>query len=93
MDGKFFWTMVKATIKNQNTTQDWLASKIGMPIGTLKQQIHFNRLPDTVQSYRIAAALGVSVEYLITGAESVSKPDTSGVIQQVEKLLDDLKRL
>jgi transcriptional regulator with XRE-family HTH domain len=93
MDGKFFWAMVKATIKNQNTTQDWLASETRMPIGTLKQQIHFNRLPDTVQSYRIATALGVSVEYLITGVEPAGKPDTAPIIAHLEAALDGLKRL
>jgi hypothetical protein len=34
----------------------------------------------------------VSVQYLVTGADP-AKPDTADVIQQAEKLLDDLKKL
>jgi transcriptional regulator with XRE-family HTH domain len=92
MDGVFFWSLVKAEIKKQNTTQEWLASKIGMPIGTLKQQIHFNRLPDTVFSYKIASALHTSVEYLVTGEEP-GRPDTAPLIAHAQALLDGLKKL
>jgi hypothetical protein len=67
MDGTFFWDQVKAEIRLQNTTQEWLAQKIDMPLGTFKQQIHYKRLPDAVQAVRLAAALGSTVEYLVTG--------------------------
>jgi transcriptional regulator with XRE-family HTH domain len=51
-------------------------------------------LPRANQAHKIAAALGVSVEYLITGAEpNTSKPDTAPIIAHLEAALDDLKRL
>jgi hypothetical protein len=92
MDGIFFWSQVKSLIDAQNTSQEWVASKAEINFGTMKQQIHHNRLPDAVSAQRIAAALGTSVEYLVTGQEP-GKPDTAPVIQKLESALDDLKKL
>jgi transcriptional regulator with XRE-family HTH domain len=67
MDAEFFWILVKKEIKKQNTTQEWLARKAEIPLGTLKQQIHHKRTPDVLQAFAIAEALEVPIEYLATG--------------------------
>jgi transcriptional regulator with XRE-family HTH domain len=69
MDIEDFWDNVKRMIDERNTSQEWVASHSGISFRTFQNWIYRKRLPDAVQSYRIAAALGVSVEYLITGKE------------------------
>ena len=49
-------------------------------------------LPRANQAHKIASTLGVSVEYLVTGAEP-GKLDTAPIIAHLEAALDDLKRL
>jgi hypothetical protein len=41
---------------------------------------------------RVAEFLGVSVEYLITGAEPAGKPDTSGaILNDMQAVIDHYK--
>ena len=40
-----------------------------MNFNTFKSCIYYNRIPDVVTGFYMAAALGVSVEYLATGDE------------------------
>lgn len=64
-----FWSNVKALLKGRKATQDWLASECNVSSGTLKNQVARNILPSVDIALRIACALGVSVEYLVTGEE------------------------
>ncbi len=67
------WERVKRLIKEQNTTQEWLARKIGpdgIPSQTLRRWIAHNVMCNADQAFDIAKALGVSVEYLLTGIDS-----------------------
>jgi hypothetical protein len=45
-------------------------------------------LEDAVE---IAKALGVTIEYLVTG--ELDKPDTTSIIQSLESVLEELRRL
>lgn len=87
-----FWSRVNQLIKSQKTKQEFLASSCNISIQTFRGWITKKRFPNAPETYRIAQALGVSVEYLITGKD-LAKPDTSGLIQQAETLLDGLKKL
>jgi transcriptional regulator with XRE-family HTH domain len=62
-----FWLRVKAKIDEQNTKQSWLSEKTGIIHQTLSQWIKKDRLPNVDEGYRIAKALGVSVEELVFG--------------------------
>jgi transcriptional regulator with XRE-family HTH domain len=88
-----FWARVNWLIRKANITQEVLAETIGVSKNTLYSWIANNTLPRADAAYRIASAFGVSVEYLITGAESVGKPDTAPIIVHLEAALDGLKRL
>jgi transcriptional regulator with XRE-family HTH domain len=87
-----FWATVNRLIKESSITQEVLAETIGVSKNTLYSWIANSTLPRADAAYRIAAALGVSVEYLVTGAEP-GKPDTTPLIEQAQALLDGLKRL
>lgn len=67
MDKKLFWENVKACIKEQNTTQEWLCKECGLVLSSFRNRINKNRTPDICEGYLIAKALNTTVEYLITG--------------------------
>lgn len=69
MDAKTFWENVNTQIKQQKTTQEWLCKKCNLNIGTMRNRISCNRLPDVIEAFLIAQALNTSVEYLVTGKE------------------------
>ncbi|MDR1903129.1 MAG: helix-turn-helix domain containing protein, partial [Treponema sp.] len=64
----------------------------GISFPTFRNWIARNRLPDAIETYRIAQALNTSVEYLVTG-ENPGKPDLSDAINQIESGLNQLKKL
>lgn len=81
MDANTFWSNVKPLIKSKKITQQVLADDIGISFNTLQSWITKDRLPDVVSAFKIAQALGVSVEYLVTGKETDGK----------KQILEDLK--
>jgi hypothetical protein len=92
MDAEFFWNLVKGLIKLQNTTQEWLASQVGVSVGTLKNWIYYKRFPDGYQSYKIAVALNTTVEYLVTGKESnASSNEEQSLLTKWRNLTDTAK--
>jgi hypothetical protein len=88
-----FWDRVKGEIKTQNTTQEWIAKKAGIVPGTIKQQIHHNRLPDIIQGQKIAEALETTVEYLVTGKPPANMPeDILSIVNAAKKLNSEGKK-
>jgi len=63
-----FWTRFKAAVRDQRTTQEWVAGKAGISFFTLRGWIAKGRLPDAVEAVAIARVLGTTVEYLVEGA-------------------------
>lgn len=64
-----FWERLKDAIKDKDLTQEWIARKIRVPIGTFKNWLTRKTYPDAQQIVDIAKLLGTSAEYLVTGAE------------------------
>lgn len=62
-----FWNNVKELLDIQNLTQKELSAKTGINLGTLKNQICREVIPDAVEAVAIAKALNTTVEYLVTG--------------------------
>jgi len=62
-----FWIRLKNTIKSQNTTQEWVSGKIGVPLSTFRKWMTRKTYPDLKQGLEIAKLLDTSVEYLVTG--------------------------
>jgi transcriptional regulator with XRE-family HTH domain len=64
-----FWERLKDTIKDKDLTQEWIAGKIHVPIGTFKNWLTRQTYPNAKQIVEIAHLLDTSAEYLVTGAE------------------------
>jgi transcriptional regulator with XRE-family HTH domain len=62
-----FWSRLKNEIKAQNTTQEWIAGKIGVPLSTFRKWMTRKTYPDVKEGIEIARLLGTSAEYLVTG--------------------------
>lgn len=75
-----FWKRTNKLIKDKNSKQENVAQECGIPYQTLRSWVTRQTFPDALQAYKIAQALGVSVEYLVTGE------DTSPYKQELDKL-------
>ena len=58
---------LKNEIKTRNTTQEWIAGKIGVPFGTFRKWMTRKTYPDIKEGVEIAKLLETSAEYLVTG--------------------------
>jgi len=60
---------LKSAIKAQNTTHEWVAGKIGVPLSTFRKWMTRKTYPDLREGVEMAKLLETSAEFLITGAE------------------------
>ena len=84
MNATDFWKRINKRIKELNITQETLCSDLQLNLGTFKQQITHSRFPTVDTAYKIAQALGVSVEYLVTGRETNPAAET---LEKIKALL------
>ena len=72
-----FWNRLKSEIKTQNTTQEWIAGKIGVPLSTFRKWMTRKTYPDMREGIEIAKLLETSAEYLVTGVtpENLNKTE------------------
>jgi len=71
-----FWSRLKNEIKAKNTTQEWIAGKIGVPLSTFRKWMTRKTYPNIKEGTEIAKLLGVSAEYLVTGITPENLNDT-----------------
>ena len=64
-----FWLRLKNEIKAKNTTQEWIAGKIGVPLSTFRKWMTRKTYPNIKEGIEIAQLLETSAEYLVTGKE------------------------
>jgi len=60
---------LKNEIKAKNTTQEWIAGKIGVPLSTFRKWMTRKTYPNLKEGVEIAKLLETSAEYLVTGTE------------------------
>jgi transcriptional regulator with XRE-family HTH domain len=82
-----FWMRLKQGIKAQNTTQEWIAGKIGVPFGTFRKWLTRKTYPNVREGVELAKLLETSVEFLVTGT------DTAGLSEDERKLMNGFRRL
>jgi hypothetical protein len=82
-----FWMRLKCGIKVQNTTQEWIAGKIGVPFGTFRKWLTRRTYPNIREGVEIAKLLETSVEYLVTGS------DSAGLSEDERKLMGGFRKL
>ena len=61
-----FWNNVKNLLDISNLTQKELSALTDINLGTLKNQICRNVIPDAIEAVKIAKALNTTVEFLVT---------------------------
>jgi transcriptional regulator with XRE-family HTH domain len=71
-----FWSRLKNEIKAKNTTHEWIAGKIGVPLSTFRKWMTRKTYPDIREGVEIAKLLETSVEYLVTGVTQENLNDT-----------------
>ena len=77
---------IKFEVKRNNTTQDWVAGKIGVSERTFRGWLSRKIMPNADQACAIAKALGVTVEYLVTGSDS-----TDPWLREHHHIIENLK--
>jgi len=90
MDGIFFWKMVALEVKKQKTSFEWLYQKTKVAKGTFSSWKTRNILPRVDVAFRIAEALGVTVEYLLTGREQYKQVSNIPVHAAMEEISKEL---
>jgi transcriptional regulator with XRE-family HTH domain len=65
-----FWKNVNKTLKQQHSNQIELSSKSGIILQTLRGWVSKEILPRVDDAHKIAQALNVTVEYLLTGNQA-----------------------
>ena len=65
-----FWQRLKNTIKEQNTTQEWVAGKIGVPLSTFRKWMTRKTYPNLKEGIEMAKLLETTAEHLLTGEHS-----------------------
>ena len=69
MENNTFWGRAKPLIKAHNLTQKQFADFLKIPYVTLKTWIHHDRTPEIREAYAVAFALGVTLDYLLSGKD------------------------
>ncbi len=78
-----FWQVVVDELEYQGKTRKWLASKASFDVSTIGSGLKRNGLPQVDLAFRIASALNVPIEYLVTGKSPAPKS---------EQKLEDLRK-
>jgi transcriptional regulator with XRE-family HTH domain len=86
MDSEFFWQMVRKEVAAQNTSFEWLYQKTKIAKGTLSSWKSRGAFPHADEAFRIANALGVSLNYLLTGTDNVPERPH----KQIDKIIENL---
>ena len=73
MNIKAFWSRVKTCIKEKAITQNEAALACGINPHTFRGWMSTDKVPPLSYAYKLAGFLGVSLEFLIDGKESLSR--------------------
>jgi transcriptional regulator with XRE-family HTH domain len=82
-----FWDRLKDRIKDSDLTQERVARKLKIPIGTFKNWLLRQTYPDAQEAVEIAKLLNTTVEYLVSGT------DRSGYTEDERRLIDGYRQL
>jgi transcriptional regulator with XRE-family HTH domain len=87
-----FYERVKKLAKANKMPIETAVSKAGLSLASYNAYRRHENLPRADEAQRIAAALGTTVEYLVTG-DPPEKPNTQTLVAHAQALLDGLKKL
>ena len=86
MDAVSFWERANSLIKSGKTTQRALSKECGFTERRIETLVSTGRLPDAIEAYRIAQALGVTVEYLVSGEHPDSNPSYLDALKSIRDI-------
>ena len=96
---EYFWIRVIDQIKAHKISREKFAEYLGVPRSTFYYWLKSGIPPDVITAYKIATALGVSIEYLIAGEDKKSEKlrmeqtETRKTTEvQVKKLVEELQK-
>jgi transcriptional regulator with XRE-family HTH domain len=93
LHGNFRETL-RSELDYQNMTAKELATKTGIPKGSIECYPGARaNIPSVEAAVSIARALGVSVEYLVTGKDTASPHDIRAISHSLAKLGEDDRKL
>jgi len=92
-----FWQVVLDELEYQGKTRKWLAAEADFDVSTIGSGLKRNGLPLVDLALRIANALKVPVEYLVTGKNQSpnnnSKPEDLHKYHKYAKTIENLDSL
>lgn len=80
-----FWNNVIDELEYQGKSRKWLAEEANIDTSTIGAGIKRNGYPQSDVAVRISKALGVSVEYLVTGKSSSCSNETKNIDSHLYK--------
>ena len=89
----YFWARAKRLIKAHKLSQKDFAEYVGIPISTFWGWIHRNCIPDATRACAIAQALGVTVEYLVTGIDDFNAEDRMRRTEERKSATEEIRKL
>ena len=81
-----FYDRVKLICHAQKTNVQDLLKRVNMVYGTYKSARRYGHLPRADDVYRIANALGVSMDYLIVGRDTQDNPVMADIYARLPNL-------
>jgi len=88
-----FWKRIRAQLKAQKISQKQFAEYIAVPYSTFNSWLYYGRSIEVGTAYSIATALGVSMEYLVTGTEGKNEEKRMKQIAMRKNAGAELKKL
>jgi len=92
-----FWERVNELLEKNEINKKTLAADAGFDASNITKGIKNNNSPSAETAVKIAARLGVSVEYLVTGKDSVRTNADTGkslyLYQKYHSVIDTLETL
>ena len=68
-----FWKRVNTLIKTNKMSRKEFTESINIPYSTFRNWQYYSRSVELITAYTIATALGVSLEYLLTGKDKQNR--------------------
>ena len=88
-----FWERAKKLIKAHKITQEKFAAYVGINFSTFRNWICYGITPDLYSAYDIAVALGVSMEYLVTGNDGKAMQNREEEILKRKDAAKNIKKM
>ncbi|MDR2070386.1 MAG: XRE family transcriptional regulator [Treponema sp.] len=90
-DADLFWENIKKEIRQQNTTQEWVAKQAGISFNTFQGWINKSIFPRVNEAARIAAALNASIEFFISGTIRNNRDSIGKISRELSEIYTHLE--